>query len=88
MDVKTLLLLAGAVLLALLMAAKIFAAPMKVLAKVLVNTALGLGALAALNATAALTGFHLGMNLFNALVVGILGIPGIGLLVLVQWIFT
>lgn len=88
MDVKTLLLLAGAVLLVLLITAKVFAAPLKVLAKVILNTALGLGALALLNATSALTGFSLGLNLFNALVLGILGMPGIGLLLLVQWIFT
>ena len=88
MDVKTLLLLAGAVLLALLITARIFAAPLKVAARVIWNTLLGLGALALLNATGALTGFHLGFNLFNALIVGILGIPGIGLLLLVQWIFT
>ena len=88
MDVRTLLLLAGAVLLVLLITAKVFAAPLKALAKVILNTALGLGALALLNATSALTGFSLGLNLFNALVVGILGIPGIGLLLLVQWIFT
>ena len=88
MDVKTLLLLAGAVLLVLLITARVFAAPLRVLAKVILNTVLGLGALALLNATSALTGFDLGLNLFNALVVGILGMPGIGLLLLVQWIFT
>ena len=88
MDVKTLLLLAGDVLLVLLITAKVFAAPLKALAKVILNTVLGLGALALLNATSALTGFSLGLNLFNALIVGVLGIPGIGLLLLVQWIFT
>ena len=41
-----------------------------------------------LNAAAPLTGISLGLNLFNALVVGILGVPGLGLLLLVQWIFT
>ena len=41
-----------------------------------------------LNATSALTGLSLGLNLFNALVVGVLGVPGLGLLLLVQWVFT
>ena len=40
------------------------------------------------NAFSGLTGLRLGLTLFNGLVVGILGIPGIGLLLLVQWIFT
>ena len=53
-----------------------------------VNTLLGLGALLLLNAISPLTGLSLGLNLFNALVVGILGIPGLGLLLLVQWVLT
>ena len=35
-----------------------------------------------------LTGISLGVNLLNALVIGILGVPGLGLLLLVQWLFT
>lgn len=88
MDVTALLLLAGAVLLGVLLAAWALAAPLRALARVLLNTALGLAALALLHATRALTGFSLGLNLFNALVVGVLGIPGIGLLLLLQWILT
>lgn len=88
MDVKTALLLAGAGLLLVLLLAKVFAAPLRLLMKVALNTLLGLGALLLLNATTALTGLSLGLNLFNALVVGILGVPGLGLLLLVQWIFT
>ena len=49
------------------------------------NTVLGLGALALLNATSQLTGLSLGFNLFNGLVVGILGVPGLGLLLLARW---
>ena len=40
------------------------------------------------NATTAFTGLHLGVNLFNGLVVGVLGIPGLVLLLLVQWVVT
>lgn len=88
MDVTTLLLLAGAVLLALLLAARVLAAPLRALGRAAVNTALGLAALALLHATRTLTGFPLGLNLLNALVVGVLGLPGVGLLLLLQWIFT
>ena len=48
----------------------------------------GLAALALVNATSAFTGIALGLNLFNALVVGVLGVPGLVLLILVQWVLT
>ena len=50
------------------------------------NTALGFAALALLRATAAYTGVTLGVNLFNALTVGVLGIPGLVLLLLGRWV--
>ncbi|MCI9445279.1 MAG: pro-sigmaK processing inhibitor BofA family protein [Oscillospiraceae bacterium] len=53
-----------------------------------VNAVLGLGALLAVNLTAVHTGVHLGFNLFNAAVAGVLGVPGVVLLALVQWIFA
>ena len=49
---------------------------------------LALAALLLVNATTAFTGLHLGVNLFNGLVVGVLGIPGLVLLLLVQWVVT
>ena len=52
------------------------------------NTLLGLAALLLVNATTDFTGLHLGVNLFNGLVVGVLGIPGLVLLLLVQWVVT
>lgn len=88
MDVKTTLLLTGVALVLLLISAKVFSAPLKLALKVLFNTLLGLGALLLLNAAAPLTGLSLGLNLFNAAVVGILGVPGLGLLLLIQWVFT
>ena len=41
-----------------------------------------------LNLTAALTGIRLGLNVFNALFIGVLGVPGFGLLLLLQWVLT
>ena len=38
--------------------------------------------------TAALTGIRLGLNVFNALFIGVLGVPGFGLLLLLQWVLT
>ena len=71
----------------LLGAARMFAAPLKLALKVLLNTLLGFCALFLLNQAAAFTGFTLGINLFNAMVTGILGIPGLALLVLLKMVF-
>ena len=65
---------------------RIFSTPLRLALKLLANTALGFLALWAVNATAALTGITLGLNLWNALTIGILGLPGFGLLLLVQWV--
>ncbi len=53
-----------------------------------VNGVLGLFALLAVNLSSAHTGIHLGFNLFNGLTAGILGVPGVILLILVQWVLT
>ena len=67
---------------------RLFAAPLKLALKVVFNSALGFGALWLLNLTTTVTGLSLGLNIFNAAVIGILGVPGFGLLLLVQWVIT
>ena len=57
---------------------RIFSTPLRLALKLL--------ALWAVNATAALTGITLGLNLWNALTIGVLGLPGFALLLLVQWV--
>jgi len=75
--------LAGFFLIALL---RIFSAPLKTAFRILGNTLLGFLALWAVNLTGAVTGITLGLNLMNALVIGVLGLPGFVLLLLVQWV--
>ena len=75
--------LAGFFLIALL---RIFSKPFRMALKLLFNTLLGFGALWAVNLTAGITGIALGFNLWNALVVGVLGVPGFVLLLMVQWV--
>ena len=58
------------------------------LLRVLVNSALGFGAVWLLNLTAAVTGIRLGLNVFNAIFIGVLGVPGFGLLLLLQWVLA
>lgn len=67
---------------------RLFAAPLKLALKVAFNSALGFGAVWLLNLTAALTGIRLGLNVFNALFIGVLGVPGFGLLLLLQWVLA
>ena len=66
--------------------ARIFRAPLQTALRLLANTALGFLALWAANLTAGFTGITLGFNLLNALVIGVLGLPGFVLLLLTQWV--
>ena len=65
---------------------KLFKTTLKIALRTVGNTALGFGALWALNLTTAYTGLSLGLNLFNALTIALLGVPGLGLLLLVKWV--
>ena len=76
-------LVGGFLLIALL---RVFRTPLRLAARLLVNTLLGFAALWAIRATSGINGLTLGLNLWNALVVGILGVPGLVLLLLVQWV--
>lgn len=86
MAVKTILLIAAVGIVLLFVTAKVLATPLKIPLRVFLNTLLGLGSLFLVNVTSAFTGLHLGVNLFNAVIVGLLGIPGLGLLFLIQWV--
>ena len=66
---------------------RLFSTPLKLALRLLLNTLLGFLALFVLNLCSALTGFSLGLNLFNAAVIGVLGLPGLVLLVLLKLVF-
>ena len=72
--------LAGFFLVALI---RVFSSPFRLALKLLLNTLLGF---LAVRLTAGLTGIALGLNLWNALVIAVLGLPGFVLLLLVQWV--
>ena len=59
--------------------------PLRGLVRLLARTGVGLAVLWALNGLGGLVGLHLGVNLVNALVLGVLGAPGLGLLLLLDW---
>ena len=88
MDLREKLALGLLALFLLVTVLRIFSSPLRLVMKVLANTLLGFGALLLLNWAAPLTGLSLGVNVLNALVIGVLGVPGLGLLLLTQWLFT
>lgn len=59
--------------------------PLKGLLRFLGRTAAGLVGLFAFSHIGGLLGVTLGVNLVNALVVALLGMPGFGLLLMVNW---
>jgi inhibitor of the pro-sigma K processing machinery len=65
---------------------RVFRAPLRLALKLACNTLLGFAALWLVNLTAGFTGISLGVNLWNALVVGVLGPSGLVLLLLARWV--
>lgn len=59
--------------------------PIRYLGKLCLRTAASLCALWAFSPMGALLGCALGVNLANALVMGLLGAPGFGLLLMLNW---
>ena len=73
----------GGLILILLLAA--LRRPLEWLVRLAARTGVGLAALWALSGVGGLVGLHLGVNLVNALVLGVLGVPGFGLLLMLNW---
>lgn len=59
--------------------------PLSRLLRLLLRSSVGLAALALFSRVGGLIGVSLGVNWVNALVLGLLGLPGFGLLLMVQW---
>jgi len=76
------------IVLAALLALKILTLPMRLLGKLALNAAAGVILLIVFNTVGALVGLQLGINLLNILVTGILGLPGLAVLLLARWILT
>lgn len=61
--------------------------PLRLVGRVLVRWGVGLAVLWGLQGIGPGMGVYLGFNAFNALILGLLGVPGFGLLLLTQWVF-
>ena len=80
---NTVLLLALAVIVVIVLI-RIISAPIKLIFKLLINTAVGFALLFLVNLIGSNFGFTLEMNLVNALITGIFGIPGVIVLILIK----
>ncbi len=68
---------------------RVFYKPMKILMKLVFNTILGLAVLFAINYFGdSLFGFHIAINVFSIIITGLLGLPGVGLLIGLKFIFS
>ena len=76
----------GGLILALALAA--LRRPLNALLRLGVRTGAGLGVLYLLSLVGGAIGRRLGVNLANALVLGLLGVPGFGLLVMMDWMLA
>ena len=64
---------------------KIFAWPIKILFKLVINAVMGAAVLLVINIIGSAVGFTLPINALTALIVGLLGVPGVVLIAL--WAF-
>ena len=70
----------------LILALAVLKKPVKWLGKVAARTGVGLAVLLLLSKVGGFIGVTLGVNLFNALVMGVLVAPGFGLLLMLNWV--
>ena len=63
---------------------KIFIVPIKAILKLIINSILGIILLYIVNLIGGIWSFHIGINVVTAIIVGVLGIPGIVLLTILQ----
>jgi len=76
----------GAGALVLLLALILLRKPLGWLLRLLGRMAVGLAGLFAFGQVSGAIGVALGVNLWNALVVALLGVPGFGLLLMLNWV--
>ena len=68
----------------LLLTYKLFARPLRLLFKLLINSVIGLILLLLLNFIGGFFNIAIGINLFTVLLSGLLGLPGIALMLILQ----
>ncbi len=74
----------GACIIFLFIFGRIFILPLKSILKLILNSILGGILIFIINAVAGNFGFHIGLNIITSMFVGLLGLPGAGLLIILQ----
>lgn len=74
------------IVLAVMLVFKLFSLPIRLVFRILINTAAGFALLLIFNYIGMYLGLSIGINIINALLIGILGIPGLLLLVFLTMI--
>jgi len=72
----------------LLLSVTIFRRPIGLLLRLVMNTIGGFIMLFVVNFLGGFIGISLGIGWFNAVIVGIFGLPGVGLLLMLQWLLV
>lgn len=83
MEVKMMLIYVACII-AIFIIGKIFIVPIKIIAKLIINSLLGAILLYTINIVGTICGLHIGINIVTTLIVGILGIPGAVLLTILS----
>lgn len=65
---------------------KLFKTPLRLLFKLLINTIGGFITLMIINFFGSFIGITIGVNWLNAVIIAILGMPGVGLLLILKWL--
>lgn len=63
---------------------KVFIVPIKKILKLVINSILGGITIFLINLIGGIWGFHIGLNIFTSILIGILGLPGVVLLVIIR----
>ncbi|HZW83198.1 MAG TPA: pro-sigmaK processing inhibitor BofA family protein [Candidatus Deferrimicrobium sp.] len=80
----TLLLILVSSALGILLLGKLVSKPVTLIKKLVINSVIGLGILWILNSLGSFVAFAIPLNFFTVLVTGILGLPGVAMLGLIQ----
>lgn len=63
---------------------RLFIVPIKKILKIVINSIIGGGVIYLINIIGANFNFHIGLNVINSIIIGILGLPGAVLLIIVK----
>lgn len=67
---------------------KIFIVPLKKVLKLIINSILGGLAIYLINIIGANWGFHIGLNIFTSILIGLLGLPGAVCLIIIKLLIS